>query len=59
MSELLQVTRDIFIGNFAKRGTLGMRNLVYQKGGKIVFIEYDLSIGAMLSPVILYYSIRR
>ena len=51
MSELLQVTRDIFIGNFAKRGTLGMRNLVYQKGGKIVFIEYDLSIGAMLSPV--------
>ena len=28
-----------------------MRNLVYQKGGRIVFIEYDLSIGMMLSPV--------
>jgi len=51
MSELLQITRNIFLGNFAKNGTLGMRNLVYQKGGRIVFIEYDLSIGMMLSPV--------
>ena len=51
MSELLQVVREIFVGNFAKKGTLGMRNLVYQKGGKIVFIEYDLSIGSMLSPI--------
>ena len=32
MSELLQITRNIFLGNFAKNGTLGMRNLVYQKG---------------------------
>ncbi len=51
MSELLQITRSIFIGNFAKNGTLGMRNLVYQKGGRIIFIEYDLSVGNMLSPV--------
>lgn len=51
MSELLQITRNIFMGNFAKNGTLGMRNLVYQKGGRMVFIEYDLSIGMMLSPV--------
>lgn len=51
MSELLQVVREIFVGNFAKKGTLGMRNLVYQKGGRIVFIEYDLSIGSMLSPI--------
>lgn len=51
MSELLQITRNIFLGNFAKNGTLGMRNLVYQKGGKIIFIEYDLSVGMMLSPI--------
>ena len=51
MSELLQNTRNIFQGNFAKRGSLGMRNLVYQKGGKFIFIEYDLSVGMMLSPI--------
>lgn len=51
MSELLQVTRNIFVGNFAKHGTIGMRNTVYQKGGKLVFIEYDLSLGMMLSPI--------
>jgi len=51
MSELLQVVREIFIGNFAKHGTLSLKNLVRQKGGRKIFIEYDLSIGGMLSPV--------
>jgi type IV secretory pathway TraG/TraD family ATPase VirD4 len=51
MSELLQITRNIFVGNFAKDGTLGLRNLVYQKGGRVIFIEYDLSVGMMLSPI--------
>lgn len=51
MSELLQVVREIFIGNFAKTGTLSLKNIVKNKGGKRVFIEYDLSIGKMLSPV--------
>lgn len=51
MSVLQQVVREIFIGNFAKTGTLSLRNLVKRKGGKRVFIEYDLSIGSMLSPV--------
>ncbi len=58
MSEPLQITRNIFMGNFAKNGTLGMRNLVYQKGGRMVFIEYDLSIGMMLSPSTPCSSIR-
>ena len=35
----------MFIGNFSKVGTLSLRNLVRKKGGKKVFIEYDLSIG--------------
>lgn len=51
MSELQQLVREIFIGNFKKNGTMSMRDLVRSKGGKIVFIEYDLGIGNMLSPI--------
>lgn len=51
ISELQQMSREIFLGNFKKEGTLSMRNIVRQKGGKIVFIEYDLGIGNMLSPI--------
>lgn len=51
MSELQQMSREIFLGNFKKEGTLSMRKLVRSKGGKIIFIEYDLGIGGMLSPI--------
>ncbi|MBR2861225.1 MAG: type IV secretion system DNA-binding domain-containing protein [Clostridia bacterium] len=51
LSELQQIVREIFIGNFAKNGTLSLKNLVRNKGGKTVFIEYDLSVGNMLSPI--------
>ncbi len=51
ISELQQLSREIFLGNFKKEGTLSMRNLVRAKGGRMVFIEYDLGIGNMLSPI--------
>lgn len=51
MSELLQLVREIFIGNFKKRGTLSIRELVRQKRGRFIFIEYDLGIGNLLSPI--------
>ncbi len=51
ISELQQTSREIFLGNFKKEGTLSMRNIVRNKGGKFVFIEYDLGIGSMLSPI--------
>lgn len=51
ISELQQLSREIFLGNFKKQGTLSMRNIVRRKGGKFVFIEYDLGIGNMLSPI--------
>ncbi len=51
ISELQQLSREIFLGNFKKDGTLSMRNIVRSKGGKMVFIEYDLGIGSMLSPI--------
>ena len=51
MSEMQQIVRDIFVGNFAKKGTLGLRDLVRQKGGRKIFIEYDLSYGELLTPI--------
>lgn len=51
ISELQQTSREIFLGNFKKAGTLSMRNIVRSKGGRFVFIEYDLGIGNMISPI--------
>lgn len=51
LSELQRVCRDIFIGKFADVGGLSIRNLVKEKDGKTIFIEYDLSIGQALSPI--------
>lgn len=51
LSELQQIIRDIFVGNFAKNGTLALRNLVQEKGGRKIFIEYDLSYGELLTPI--------
>ena len=50
-AELQQLIREIFVGNFAKRGTLSMRELIRRKGGRVIFIEYDLSIGETLAPI--------
>ena len=51
ISELQQMVREIFVGNFAARGNLSMRQLIRNKGGKVIFIEYDLGIGSLLTPV--------
>ena len=51
MAEIQQVVRSLFVGNFAKRGTLSIRDLVRKKGGKKIFIEYDIGIGGMLTPI--------
>lgn len=51
LSEMQQVIREIFVGNFAKEGTLGLRDLVRKKGGRKIFIEYDLSYGELLTPI--------
>ena len=46
-----QAVREMFIGSFKKKGTLSLRQLVRAKGGRCVFIEYDLGIGSMLAPI--------
>jgi len=51
MSELQQIARELFIGNFARPGSLSIRQLVRQKQGKAVFIEYDLGVGSLLTPI--------
>ncbi|MCL2054437.1 MAG: type IV secretion system DNA-binding domain-containing protein [Oscillospiraceae bacterium] len=51
LSEMYSVIREILIGVFAERGMFSMREFVRNKGKRTLFIEYDLSIGSMLTPV--------
>ena len=51
LAEMFSVVRDLFVGVFAEKGKFSMRNFVRQKGGRTLFIEYDLAIGSVLTPV--------
>lgn len=51
LSEMYSVVRDIFTGVFSEHGGFSIRNFVRRKGGRTLFIEYDLSIGQVLTPV--------
>ncbi|SHH91850.1 type IV secretory system conjugative DNA transfer family protein [Clostridium grantii] len=50
-SELQQVRRELLVGNFRKEGGLSIRDFVRNKGGRTLFIEYDLGIGKVLTPI--------
>ena len=51
ISELQQMAREILIGNFRKPGTISVRDMIRSKGGRCVFVEYDLGIGNLLTPI--------
>lgn len=51
LSDLYSVVRDLFIGVFAGHGKFSIRDFVRKKGGRTLFIEYDLSIGSVLTPM--------
>jgi type IV secretory pathway TraG/TraD family ATPase VirD4 len=51
MSEVHEIARELFLGNFKKEGTLSIRQLVKAKAGRTIFIEYDIGIGYLLSPI--------
>lgn len=51
LAEMFSVIRDVFMGVFCEKGIFSIRNFVRQKGGRTLFIEYDLSIGSVLTPV--------
>jgi type IV secretory pathway TraG/TraD family ATPase VirD4 len=50
-AELQQMSRRTFLSNFAQEGSLSMRQLVREKGGKVVFVEYDIAVANMLTPI--------
>lgn len=51
LSEMYSTTRDILTGVFADVGNFSIRNFVRAKGGKTVYLEYDMAIGDVLSPI--------
>lgn len=51
IAEMQNVIRKILIGSFAQDGRFSVRNFVRQKGGKTLFIEYDLTVGDTLTPI--------
>ena len=51
LSDLYSVVRDLFIGVFAGHGKFSIRDFVRKKAGRTLFIEYDLSIGSVLTPM--------
>ena len=50
-SELRNVANELFIGNFREHGEFSVREFIRNKGGRILFVEYDLSIGKVLTPI--------
>lgn len=51
VSEMNSVAREVLTGVFADVGDFSVRNFVREKGCKTLFIEYDLSLGASLTPI--------
>lgn len=57
LAQLSTVVNSLFVGIFEKaapersRMNLSMRSAVRRKGGRVLFIEYDLSIGEKLGPI--------
>lgn len=51
IAEMQNIVRQIFTGKFADEGHFSVRNFVRKKGGKILFIEYDLALGSTLTPI--------
>ena len=51
LATLRNVAINIFKGNFAKQGEFSIREFVRNKGGKVLFIEYDVNQGRVLGPI--------
>ena len=54
LGELKSMVNDCFVGVFKdddQRGRFSMRQAVREKGGKAIFVEYDLTVGEVLTPI--------
>ena len=45
------MAREFLVGNLRKAGTLSVCESIRGKGARAIFIEFDLGIGNMLTPV--------
>ena len=51
MATMENTVCTILQGVFAHRGDFSIRNFVRRKGGRTLFIEYDMAVGSVLTPV--------
>ena len=54
IAEINSMVNDMFTGAFEKtyeNGNVSMRELVREKKGRTVFVEYDLEVGSLLGPI--------
>ena len=51
LAEIQVMLQDTFIGVFGENGDFSIRDFVRNKGGRTLFLEYDLSIGETLAPL--------
>ena len=50
-AEMLGTARKLLSACFDERGMFSIRDFVRKKGGRILFVEYDISIGETLAPI--------
>ena len=50
-AEMLGTVRKLLTGVFAEHGGFSVRDFVKKRGGNVLFVEYDLSIGNALAPL--------
>lgn len=48
---LQQAIRQVFSARFRQRGDFSVRQFLREKGGRALFLEYDLAAGTTLAPV--------
>jgi type IV secretory pathway TraG/TraD family ATPase VirD4 len=51
IAEVLVMLQDMFVGVFGGVGDFSVREFIRAKGGRTLFLEYDLALGQTLSPL--------
>ena len=51
LAEILVMVKDTFFGVFSEVGEFSVREFIRNRGGKTLFLEYDMAIGESLTPL--------
>lgn len=51
LAELQNAMRQILVSNFAEKGMFSVQEFVRKRNSRTLFIEYDMSIGEVLTPI--------